>query len=119
MQGGTVTVTASCPTSGALGLIGSAALPGTGVVPLPPKSGGWTIQWHIGHVMPGRYVVGFGCGVNGKLAGFTEQWLTVTPASKPFPPTPPGPRVIFGSTIVIHSGFGGLAKQVAAHHPHG
>ncbi|HLJ98343.1 MAG TPA: hypothetical protein VKU39_00380, partial [Streptosporangiaceae bacterium] len=37
-QGGTVWVTAGCPGSGALGLLGSAALPGTGVVPLPPQN---------------------------------------------------------------------------------
>lgn len=119
MQGNSVSVTASCPNGGALGLLASAALPGTGVVPLPPMSGKWKINWHIGHVMPGKYVVGLGCAMGGKLTGFTETWLTVTKAHKPFPPTPPGPRVVFGPTIVIHSGFGGMAQQVASHHPRG
>ena len=119
VQGGTVSVTASCPGSGALGVLGSAALPGGGIVPLPVQSGPWKVQWHIGHVNPGTYVVGFGCGVAGKLTGFTETTLTVTKAPKPFPPTPPGPRVVFGPTVVIHSGFGGMARQVAGHHPAG
>ena len=118
-QNRTVMVTASCPGSGALGLLGSAALPGTGVVPLAPQSGPWKVKWHIGHVMPGMYVVGLGCAKGGKLTGFTQTMLTVKMAAKPFPPTPPGPRVVFGPIIVIHSGFGGMARQVASHHPAG
>jgi len=120
VQGGVINATAVCPGAGAVAAIGSAALPSPAVPLLPPGGSPWKVEWHIGHVTPGKYEVALACGdKNGKLTGITTTMLTVTKATKPFPPTPPGPRVVFGPTIVIHSGLGGMARHVAGHHPAG
>jgi hypothetical protein len=57
---------------------------------------------------PGEYMMNFDClDAEGAVLGYNAARFTVV---KP-PPTPPRPHVI------VHTGFGGMARSVALHHP--
>jgi hypothetical protein len=90
------------------------------------------VQLNIGWtVAPGKYVIIAECRKwSGKLCGITKKWLKVTyaqpptppiPPTPPTPPTPPKPKPIHGfkPDVVVQTGFGGMARSVASHHPAG
>ena len=71
-------------------------------------------------VKPGTYTVVAGCfNKGGKLVSVTDQELTVKHKTPPVPPTPPKPIPDFTPNVIVKTGFGGMARFVANHHPVG
>jgi hypothetical protein len=63
---------------------------------------------------PGEYMMNFDClDAEGAVLGYNAARFTVVkpPPTPPPPPPPPRPHVI------VHTGFGGMARSVARHHP--
>jgi hypothetical protein len=78
------------------------------------------VQFNLGwDVKPGTYPITAQCvKKDGTVGATTVQELTVKYQVPPKPPVPkPKPIPDFKPDVVVHTGFGGMARFVANHHP--
>jgi hypothetical protein len=80
------------------------------------------VQMYVKYgTIPGKYTVTAVCvRKNGNLGIHTSQTITIHYApAPPTPPKPPQPIPGFNANVVVETGFGGMARFVANHHPVG
>jgi hypothetical protein len=113
-NGQSFAISTACADSSSYPVIYSNALRYIATDKMPGKP--LNVQMYVRYgTRPGAYVVVAGCvQKNGKLGAHTWQYIWIKPGwAKPAPI--PG----FKPDLVVETGFGGMAKSVAEHHPVG
>jgi hypothetical protein len=112
-QGSSFAVTTHCPSASNRSLIGSRLF---GVYALP--TGDTVVHVMVGRtVTPAKYRIGLWCfnRWSGKVTGTAHTWIRVLRWNRHTPP--PGPGPLPKANFFISTGFGGMARSVASHHP--
>jgi hypothetical protein len=115
-NGSSIAITAKCKNLHSFVTVSSAAL---GFAKSGAKGEELKVEVELGwKVKPGTYAITGQCTrPTGASGGTNVQWVTVKYQKPPKPPTPPTPVPDFTPDVIVHTGFGGMARFVANHHP--